>query len=307
MRNVLAWDDPSLLGYDAGAALEGADLVVVLDSGVPWIEKLHAPGPEVRVAHLGPDPAFRRMPVRGYRADLSVTADPVAALAALEAALGPPDAAAEARAAGVAARAAARTARTPAQPEGAITVDWLSHCVSEVMDDRAMAVSELGIVAGAMRLQGQNRLFCNPHSGGLGWAMPTALGLQLADRDRLVIATMGDGSHIFANPVACHQIAEAMDLPILTVIRNNAMWNAVRRSVLVSYPDGAASRANRMPLTSLAPQPDFVQIAQANRVHVERVEDPAALRAALARAVEVIRTERRPALVDVVTAVSESH
>ena len=54
--------------------------------------------------------------------------------------------------------------------------------------------------------------------GGLGWSFPTALGMQLADLDRLIVATMGDGSYMFANPVACHQIAEALELPILVLV-----------------------------------------------------------------------------------------
>ena len=61
-----------------------------------------------------------------------------------------------------------------------------------------------------------------------------------------------------------------------------------------------------MPLTSLAPQPDFCAVARASRAHAERVEDPAALPEALARAVEIIRTERRQALIDVAVALSDS-
>ena len=82
------------------------------------------------------------------------------------------------------------------------------------MDEEAIAFSELCLLAGFMNLAEPNRLFGNPHSGGLGWALPAALGAQLANRDRLVIAGMGDGSYMFANPVACHQIAEALALPV---------------------------------------------------------------------------------------------
>jgi thiamine pyrophosphate-dependent acetolactate synthase large subunit-like protein len=38
------------------------------------------------------------------------------------------------------------------------------------------------------------------------------LGMPLADRGRPVVATMGDGSFIFANPVAGHEIAEILTL-----------------------------------------------------------------------------------------------
>ena len=54
-----------------------------IDSEVPWIEALSPPGEDVRVVHVGADPLFRRMPVRGYRTDLTIVADPVQTLEAL--------------------------------------------------------------------------------------------------------------------------------------------------------------------------------------------------------------------------------
>ena len=156
-----------------------------------------------------------------------------------------------------------------------------------------------------MTLKGPNRFFGSPHSGGLGWGFPAALGAQLADRDRLVIAAIGDGSYMFANPVACHQIAEALELPVLVVVKNNAMWNAVRRAVAGGYPDGAAMKRNEIPLTSLEPMPDFAAIARASRAHAERIERGADLPDALARALDVIRTERRQVLLDVRVAATD--
>lgn len=308
IRNVLASDDPALLGYDAKAAVAEADLVIVLDSGVPWIEAVSAPASSARVVHIGPDPLFRRMPVRGYRTDLAITADPVLALDALLA-LEPDANAATRRAAGHARSAELRSSRIvpEAGGDGPMTAEWMSACVSEIMDDSAVAFTELGLLLPQMRLRGPNRVFSNVHAGGLGWAMPSALGAQLADRDRLVIACMGDGSYMFANPVSCHQIAEALDLPILTIIKNNAMWNAVRRSVVRGYPDGAAARMNRVPLTSLEPVPDFCSVARASRAHAERVERGADLPAALARAIEIIRTDRRQVLLDLSVAASDMH
>ena len=306
IRNVLASDDPALLGYNPKAATAQADLVIVLDSGVPWIEAVSAPGKDTRVVHIGPDPLFRRMPVRGYRTDLAITADPAVALDALLA-LAPDPSASTRRGAVHATVAAARDGKVApdAGGDGPMTAEWMSACVSEVMDDNAVAFSELGLLLSHMKLKGPNRVFSNVHAGGLGWAMPAALGAQLADRDRLVIACVGDGSYMFANPVACHQIAEALGLPILTIVKNNAMWNAVRRSVVKGYPDGAAIRQNRIPLTSLEPLPDFTQIAKASRAHAERINHGEDLPGALRRAIEVIRTERRQVLLDLSVAASD--
>ena len=118
---------------------------------------------------------------------------------------------------------------------------------------------------------------------------------------------MGDGIYVFANPVAYRKIAEALDLPILTIVKNNAMWDAVRRSVVNSYPDEIGAKSNKVPLTSLEPSPDFAAVAKASRAHAERIEDGADLPAALAWAVEVIRTEKRQVLLDLRCAVSGSH
>ena len=91
-----------------------------------------------------------------------------------------------------------------------------------------MAFTELGLLPQYMSLSGPNRAFFNVHAGGLGWAIPAVLGAQLADRNRLVISMVGDRSYMFTNPTACHQIAKALELPILIIIKNNGMWNAVR-------------------------------------------------------------------------------
>ena len=79
-------------------------------------------------------------------------------------------------------------------------------------------------------VKGPNHWFGNTQAGGLCWALPAALGFQLADKDRLVACIVGDGSYVFANPIACHQAAEAQGLPLLTIILDNGSYDAVRIS-----------------------------------------------------------------------------
>jgi acetolactate synthase-1/2/3 large subunit len=110
---------------------------------------------------------------------------------------------------------------------------------------------------------------------------------------------MGDGSYMFSNPTACHQIAEALELPVLIIILNNEEWGAVRASVTGMYPSGFASRANEMPLTALKPSPDFTNTAAASRAWARKVTDPAELPKVLEQALKVVRENRRTALLDV--------
>lgn len=302
VRNVMASNDPMLLGYRFDLAIQEADVIVVLDAAVPWIESKHRPGPGKRIVHVGPDPLFQRTPMRAYQTDLAITSDPALFCAALADALEPRVADAAARRAAIAARTEGRLAKAQGDAaEGArapMSAPWLARCLSDAMDEDAVVFNELGAPIAPMRLCGPNRYFNPPHSGGLGWGVPAALGAQLAHPERLTVACIGDGSYMFANPVACHQVAEALDLPILTVVKNNGMWNAVRRATLDTLPGGKAAKANRMPFVSLEPSPDYTRVAEASRAYAERVENGRDLPAALERAVHVIRTERRQALLE---------
>ena len=99
-----------------------------------------------------------------------------------------------------------------------------------------------------------------------------------------MIAALGDGSYMFANPVACHQIAAAHSLPVLTVVFDNAEWAAVRKATGGMYPQGHALKANRPSLISLEPAPHYHQVSAACGGWGERVADAAELPKAIDRA-----------------------
>lgn len=288
--------------------IERADAILVLDALAPWSPQIHRPKPGCRIIQMGQDPLSTRTPVRNFRSDLSIACEVADGILALKAAMDQlrPVRAEEIamRRDAIAAENAQARGRTIASAEagrgGIMTKEWVSLCLSRALEGQdATVLSELGCPMAPMSLGHHRAWYQEPHAGGLGWSFPAALGMQLADRDRLVVATMGDGSYMFANPVACHQIAEALELPILVLIVNNAEWGAVRQSVLGIYPDGYAARANAMPLTQLSPVPDFTKVAEASRAWARRVEDGAALPDALAEALDHIRTNRTLALLDI--------
>lgn len=309
VRNVLASDHPCLMGYDATEELARADLVLVIDCDIPWIELNQSPHPDARIVHLGSDPIFARMPFRDYPSDMNVAGSACQVLRSLRRQLGKPDKAMRNRHDDLSKRSGqareARVRKTRSQNRGGITAEWLSHCVSGIMQENSVAFTELGLLPGFMHLTGANRLFSNTHAGGLGWALPAALGASLADKSRLVVACMGDGSYIFSNPVACHHMATALDLPLLTIVSNNGMWNTVRRSVIERIPDGKARSLNTIPLTSLKPVPDFTKTAQASDAFSLRVEQAEDLQGALQEAVEIVTGQKRQALLDVITIPSD--
>ncbi len=195
---------------------------------------------------------------------------------------------------------AALAERATSDTARGITKAYVSHCLGEALDGiKSSVFSELGTSLGTLKRTGHKSWFQEPHSGGLGWSFPTALGAQLAEPDRVCVATMGDGSYMFANPTVCHQIAEALELPVLIIVLNNEEWGAVRASVTGMYPSGFASRANEMPLTALKPSPDFTNTAAASRAWARKVTDPDELPKVLEQALRVVRENRRVALLDV--------
>jgi acetolactate synthase-1/2/3 large subunit len=306
---AVASDHPMSVGSEPEPWVSEADVILVLDCLAPWSPEVNKLAPGCKVIQAGPDPLYSRFPVRNFQADLSLAGeleDVILGLArAMQPHLGSRSDERSVRRAHVAAKAnAIRAATRLAAEKGGegelMTKAWVSLCLSRAIEGRdATVLSELGCPFDPLTLRDHRSWYQEPHSGGLGWSMPTALGMQLAQPDRIIIATMGDGSYMFANPVACHQIAEAMNLPVLILILNNREWGAVRRSVLGTYPDGYASRTNQMPLVSLDPTPDFTRVAAASRAWTARVDVAGDLPGVLAAAIAHITTTRTQALVEI--------
>jgi acetolactate synthase-1/2/3 large subunit len=309
---AIASDHPMSVGTGLEPWLSEADVVLVLDCLAPWSPAIHKLAPGCKVIQAGPDPLYSRLPVRNFQADLSLTgetADIILGLArAMEPHFSARTAVCAARRPEVAAKAAdIRTGVLRAAERGGageqMTKAWVSLCLSRAIQGLdATVLSELGCPLDPLTLRTAGSWYQEPHSGGLGWSFPCALGMQLAAADRLVIATMGDGSYMFANPVACHQIAEALGLPVLVLVLNNREWGAVRQSVLGTYPDGYAARTNQMPLVSLDPTPDFTLVARASRAWTARVDAAGDLAETLMAAIEHVRTKRTQALVEILVA-----
>ena len=110
-----------------------------------------------------------------------------------------------------------------------------------------------------VRWQTPGSLFALSSAGGLGWGFGASLGAKLASPERLVLSVLGDGAYMFANPTACHYVAEMQNLPVLTVIYNNALYGAVRRATLDMYGKGVASEGDGRLLADL-PAPSFEKI-----------------------------------------------
>jgi acetolactate synthase I/II/III large subunit len=298
---AVATNHPFYAGEVPVPLLARADAVLVLDTMVPWLPGRMPLRPGAKVIQIGPDPLFSGLPVRSFPGDIMITSTPAPALRALAAGLeqagyaraGPT---ADRRAALVPQLAARRAAEVAEglEPGGSpMSPEYLSKTLSDVIGDGATVVNELGLAPGPMELTRHDSFFGPSTAAGLGWGGGAALGVKLADPERLVVWSTGDGSYVFSNPAACHHAAASLGLGLLTVIADNRVWNAVRRSTLALYPEGAAATSARMPLSSLEPAADYTKFAEAYGGHGQRVTEPDQLRPALEAAIEQTQAGRQ--------------
>ncbi|MGH8692238.1 MAG: thiamine pyrophosphate-dependent enzyme, partial [Burkholderiales bacterium] len=307
---ALSTEHPMHCGWDPHALLKEADVVLVVECDVPWIPKEGKPRAEAKVIHVGPDPLFAAYPLRGFRADIALTGAVAPTLQALwraaqKQAVSVKQIEERRKAVSLLSDEIRKKGRAGPDPMPAsITGKWLSACVNRVLDDKTILVNEYPTVLEEMVFKEPGRYFGNPSAGGLGWGMGAALGAKLATPDRTVICAVGDGAYMFGNPTAAHYVSEAMHLPVLFVIANNARWAAVHRSTLSTYPQGFASKENAPPFATLEPSPRFEHVVQASGGHGERVTEPKALMPALERALKAVKHEKRQAVLNVCLEVS---
>ena len=305
---AIPMSSPCHVGWFADILLKEADVVLVLNALAPWWPDRAGPSEQAKIIQLGPDPLFARStPMRSFRSDVTLSGDVAPTLTELFAAVNSHVRDEErigVRRTQIASISDAERDRVRERAQAGCTSpmskEWVSHCLGKAIRGRTASVfHELGCPLPALELNDHLSYFQEPHSGGLGWGLPAAMGAQLADPDRLCFATVGDGSYMFANPTASHQVCEALGLPVITLVLNNEEWGAVRHSVEGLYRSGLASKSNDIPLTSLRPSPDFTLTAAASRAYTEKVTDGAELPAALERAISAASSERRHCLLNI--------
>jgi acetolactate synthase-1/2/3 large subunit len=294
-------------GSEPGTLLSDADLVIVLECDVPWIPHLQHPPAGCHITHIGEDPFFVRYPMRSFAGDLAIQSGATQALTALTAAVAPRLQKAEER---IAARRAQLTERMrmrraqlakDSAPADRISPEYLSRMIGEAVGEDAVIFNEYPLRLDHCAREKPGSLFALGPAGGLGWGFGAALGAKLAAPDKFIVATLGDGAYMFANPTVGHWVAGKNELPILVIVFNNSRYGAVRRATLSMFKDGAAGENDGRELADLDPAPPYDEIARAQGCYAERVENPADLADTLKRAREAVVDGRRQALLNVIT------
>ncbi|HLS16312.1 MAG TPA: ubiquinone-dependent pyruvate dehydrogenase [Paenalcaligenes sp.] len=183
-----------------------------------------------------------------------------------------------------------------AQPgsRGVIHPQYLTAVVSEKAAEDAIFTADVGTPtvwsARYLQMNGQRRLIGSFTHGSMANAMPQAMGIKMAQPERQVISFSGDGgfSMLMGDLISLKQ----HNIPVKVVIFNNGVLGFVALEMKAAgFLNTGVDLEN----------PNFAQVAQSVGIYGERVEDPAALPAA----VERFLTHEGPAILDVVTASQE--
>jgi acetolactate synthase I/II/III large subunit len=139
--------------------------------------------------------------------------------------------------------------------------------------------------------------------GGLGNSLGYSLGVALDRRDDDVVCVdvQGDGDLMYT-PNALWTAAHHK-LPLLIVINNNrSYYNSENHAIETARDRGEPVEHAGIGTQIDGPAVDYAGLARSFGVEAAGpIEDPAMLLPALRKAVDVVRRERRPYLVDVVT------
>lgn len=264
-----------------GKQLEGHDVIVVIGAPVfryyPYVPGDYIPVGS-RLFHITDDAGEAgRAPVGE-----SILADPGRACAVL----------AEHVSATDRAPPPVREALPLPEISGKITAEFLYHAINEARPEDSVLVQESLSTLKTLRQRiptRYSRSFFSMSSGVLGYGLPAAIGVALAERDkggkRKIIDIVGDGAANYV--IQALWTAVQHKLPILFIIPRNGAYNILKSFAHLLETPGVPG----LDLPGL----DFVSLAAGYGMTAERVTDPALLGAVLRHGV----ASDRPHLIEV--------
>lgn len=235
-------DHPGWLGLRFGLedAITKADVILVLDCDVPWINTRCKPREDAKIYHIDVDPLKQQMPLFYIQSDARYRADAHTSIEQITAALKTSENATKLQA--NAAEAGQRVAKSyqeklagiakscEPQTDDTFGTGHLCQKLRQACPDDTIwaieAVTNTPFVHDSLQptIPGS---WINCGGGGLGWSGGGALGIKLATdaqnsgKGKFVVQIVGDGTFLFTVPGSVYWIARRYSIPILTIVLNN--------------------------------------------------------------------------------------
>jgi benzoylformate decarboxylase len=175
----------------------------------------------------------------------------------------------EARIAELRRQARAESGRTPITPLSLVA------SVADAVPDDGIVVDESISSGGGLRELLKSRdpkAFYGLRGGGIGWGLPAALGIKLAQPGRPVVALIGDGSAMYT--IQSLWTAAHDSIPVVYVIFNNASYRILKQRTL-ALKGFSAEDDTYVAMDLVNPRLDYVGLAKSMGVPGELVEKTA--------------------------------
>lgn len=289
------------VGFAPAALIEEADLIITADSDVPWVPGKVRFRDDACIVRVDVDPLQSHMPFYPHRADRLLQCSSrllFHALADTPLELGEAERIAARRRYYSDIHEKQRRDWRAKGNAGELNAATLSRLVAEVAGE-AIVVDET-ITSGPALLQQLPRIcpgrYISNGGSGLGYGLGAALGAKLARPEEDVVLLVGDGSYFFGQPTAVHWAQRAYEVPFLTIIYNNAGWQAVEDATLEVHPHGEAARSGNTGKRFLAP-PEFSRVVAVADGYGRKVSTVAEAADAIEQGLAAVRAGR-PAVID---------
>ena len=180
-----------------------------------------------------------------------------------------------------------------ATPEGKLLpAEWVMMRMSEKLPKDAIVVEE-GLTSTTtlpiyFPFRDRNSFFGNV-SGGIGWGIAAAVGIQIAEPKRRVIAVIGDGSAMYS--ITALWSAANQKLPVIFLIANNEGYQILKNRLKLFHGNDTP-----IGMDFNDPPMNVTKIAEGFGVAAERVDTAAGFDAAMDKA--LARTDG-PSLIEV--------
>jgi len=161
-----------------------------------------------------------------------------------------------------------------------LPAEWVMARLTETMPRDAIVVEEgltSSVTLPAYLAYRDRKSFFGNVSGGIGWGIAAAVGVQIAEPARRVFAVIGDGSAMYS--ITALWSAANQKLPVIFLIMNNAGYQILKNRLKLFHGNDTP-----IGMDFNDPPMDITKVAEGFGVTAERVDTADGFDAALKRA-----------------------
>ncbi len=295
--------------YRTGPDPQDADMIMIIDSAVPYIPPAGNPRPGTKVVWVDVDPVMSRYKTLDTQADIWLPVTAAAATRAIyEAATGMLSQSDMTRISDRRARmeekkreinATAEKQALEAGKRKPLHPRWVAYQMGKILEpDTILLDDSLGNSRNVQAYHHRDKPGTYFKSGGSsgGWGSGAAFGAKLGKPENDVVLATGDGYLMFGSPLSAFWCGAHYKVPFLTVVFVNRSYSTGTSNLSRAYPNGTVVKSGNYEGGVFDPPPDFAKLAEAANCYGETVREAEEVAPALQRGLKQVHNGT-PALV----------